>query len=135
MIINGSALCKRGGVLNYLSVLLEGPVAQESVVDSALLRSNFRPFKPAFLYTSCTQRLTGTPHMTSESPSGWRSDRNRHPTPSVNTWRQGRSYFPQRRSWPVTALDYPTYRDLPMYFAVAAITGAACREIEKLLQG
>src|SRR2546426_7749560 len=32
-----------------------GPVAQESVVDSALLRSIFRPFKPAFLYTSCTQ--------------------------------------------------------------------------------
>ena len=34
---------------------LLGPVAQESVVDSALLRSIFRPFKPAFLYTSCTQ--------------------------------------------------------------------------------
>src|SRR5467141_2041968 len=32
-----------------------GPVAQESVVDSALLRSIFRPFKPAFLYTNCTQ--------------------------------------------------------------------------------
>ena len=32
-----------------------GPVAQESVVDSALLRSIFRPFKPAFLYTTCTQ--------------------------------------------------------------------------------
>jgi hypothetical protein len=31
------------------------PVAQESVVDSALLRSNLRPFKTAFLYTSCTQ--------------------------------------------------------------------------------
>jgi hypothetical protein len=34
---------------------LLGPVAQESVVDSALLRSIFRPFKPAFLYTTCTQ--------------------------------------------------------------------------------
>jgi hypothetical protein len=32
-----------------------GPVAQESVVDSALLRSIFRPSKPAFLYTICTQ--------------------------------------------------------------------------------
>src|SRR6266404_6338951 len=32
-----------------------GPVAQESVVDSALLRSIFRPFKPAFLSTTCTQ--------------------------------------------------------------------------------
>jgi hypothetical protein len=32
------------------------PVAQESVVDSALLRSDFRPFKTAFLYTSCTQK-------------------------------------------------------------------------------
>ena len=42
-------------MLNYLPALLEGPVAQESVVDSALLRSNFRPFKTAFLYTSCTQ--------------------------------------------------------------------------------
>ncbi len=31
------------------------PVAQESVVESALLRSNFRSFKTAFLYTSCTQ--------------------------------------------------------------------------------
>src|SRR5436190_10503414 len=34
-----------------------GPVAQESVVDSALLRSIFRPFKPAFMYTTCTQSL------------------------------------------------------------------------------
>jgi hypothetical protein len=33
---------------------LNGPVAQESVVDSALLRSIFRPFKTSFLYTSCT---------------------------------------------------------------------------------
>src|ERR1700716_1329221 len=43
-----------------------GPVAQESVVDSALLRSIFRPFKPAFLYTSCTQSPRGTRHITSE---------------------------------------------------------------------
>lgn len=45
---------------NYVTLLESGagwiePVAQESVVDSALLRSNFRPFKTAFLYTSCTQ--------------------------------------------------------------------------------
>src|SRR2546421_7521020 len=42
-----------------------GPVAQESVVDSALLRSIFRPFKPAFLYTTCTQTPRGTCHITS----------------------------------------------------------------------
>lgn len=29
-----------------------GPVAPESVVDSALLRSIFGPFKPVFLYTN-----------------------------------------------------------------------------------
>lgn len=38
------------------------PVAQESVVDSALLRSIFRPFKPAFLYTSCTQIFGMNPY-------------------------------------------------------------------------
>ena len=43
-------------VLNGLPAVL-GPVAQESVVDSALLRSFFRPFKPAFLYTKCTQQF------------------------------------------------------------------------------
>ncbi len=32
-----------------------GPVAQESVVDSALLRPLFRPFQTDFLYTTCTQ--------------------------------------------------------------------------------
>src|SRR5439155_23518469 len=46
-----------------------GPVAQESVVDSALLRSIFRPFKPAFLYTTCTQIAPrGTCHITSGLP-------------------------------------------------------------------
>jgi len=46
-----------------------GPVAQESVVDSALLRSIFRPFKPAFLSTTCTQnRPRGTCHITSGLP-------------------------------------------------------------------
>lgn len=44
-----------------------GPVPQESVVDSALLRSNFRPFKTAFLYTSCTQICWGEPHRSVES--------------------------------------------------------------------
>src|SRR5260221_11966501 len=41
-------------VVNVPPAML-GPVAQESVVDSALLRPIFRPFKPASLYTSCTQ--------------------------------------------------------------------------------
>jgi hypothetical protein len=41
-------------VVNVPPAML-GPVAQESVADSALLRSNFSPFKTAFLYTSCTQ--------------------------------------------------------------------------------
>ena len=41
-------------VLNVPPAML-GPVALTAVVDSALLRSIFRPFKPAFLYTSCTQ--------------------------------------------------------------------------------
>src|SRR2546421_329789 len=45
-----------------------GPVAQESVVDSALLRSIFRPFKPAFLYTTCTQSLARNVHITSGLP-------------------------------------------------------------------
>jgi hypothetical protein len=44
---------------NFNVVPRFGPVAQESVVDSALLRSIFRPFKPAFLYTSRTQIASG----------------------------------------------------------------------------
>jgi hypothetical protein len=45
-----SCLCGQNSpVLKF--VIAHGPVAQESVVDSALLRSIFRPFKPAFLYT------------------------------------------------------------------------------------
>src|ERR1700676_5713770 len=42
-------------MLEFGSCSSIGPVAQESVVDSALLRSIFRPFKTAILYTSCTQ--------------------------------------------------------------------------------
>jgi hypothetical protein len=49
-----------GGRANFrdkiLTLIWSGPVAKESVVDSALLRSNFRPFKTTFLYTSCTQK-------------------------------------------------------------------------------
>jgi hypothetical protein len=41
-----STISVRQGQLES-SLYFEGPVAQESVVDSALLRSNFRPFKPA----------------------------------------------------------------------------------------
>ena len=44
---------------------VRGPVAQESDVDSALHRSNFRPFKPAFLYTKSPRRTHPT---TSELP-------------------------------------------------------------------
>jgi hypothetical protein len=54
----------RLALLEFQSYLSNGPVALESVVDSALLRSIFRPFKPAFLYTTCTQTfLTPMEHL------------------------------------------------------------------------
>ena len=38
-----------------------GPVAYESVVDSALLRPKLGPSKAPFLYSSCTQKMAEQP--------------------------------------------------------------------------
>jgi hypothetical protein len=63
--------------VKLFACVVGGSVAQESVVDSALLRSIFRPFKPAFLYTTCTlesiSKQPSATHMT-----GGLGNRRRH---------------------------------------------------------
>jgi len=81
---------------NYVTLLVSGagrtePVAQESVVDAALLRSNFRPFKTAFLCTSCTQIETEASEIPNQLADG--------SAPTLK--REGKSRDPEQLAGPV----------------------------------